>query len=210
MKRKLTTILLFALILIKPLVSIEAQEEPISLSDLPWNGYYITNNDHAIEGLLFEDNQLYIYVADHQHQHQHGEEALPGDGFVHFLEELHSFPHPDLKNYNPDVRQLYLEEDNLPYDLQAVYEEITDLITADMSQTDIMKLINDRIPGIYYTEKNDYQYYLIASPTLYQEGDLWHIELFGNSLFTFSMEEMGKTITDQEGQTYQYVSGIRP
>lgn len=214
MKQRFTMILLVVFTLFGSFTAVQASEERLSVSDLPFSGYYITVDDNAVDGLVFEDNQLYIYLTDsHSHldedSHSH-EENLPGQEFIDFLEELHSFPHPDLKNYNEDVREVYLEEDNLPYDLQSVYEEIADLITPEMSQTDIQNLINNRVPGIYYTEKNGYQYYTIASPMVFEADGRWEIDLFGNQLYTFTMNENGTQLEDQNGVVYDYVSGIRP
>lgn len=205
MKRSLTILGLFFIVFLNPLKSIQAEERQ-SVSALPFSGYFLTTSDHAIDGLLFEDNQLYIYLTGKDSL----DEGTTGQEWVGFLEEFHSFPHPDLKSYTGSVRDVYLEEYDLAYDLKDIYEEIAGLITPEMGQTDIQQLINNRVPGIYYTEKNDYQYYIIASPTVSQDGDRWHITLFGEELYTFEVDEGNTIITDQDGVEYEYISGIKP
>lgn len=204
MIKKFLPIVCLLLAFFAPLKSTMAEEVTQSVSDLPFSGYYLTASEHAIEGLLFEDNQLYIYLSDHL------KEETPGQEWVTFLEDFHSFPHPDLKNYSEGVRDLYLKEYDLAYDLQAVYEEVATLITPEMSQTDIQHLINNRVPGIYYTEKNDNRYYIIASPTVSKEDNIWQLSLFGEDLYRFEFEEGLSSIEDQEGVVYDYISGIKP
>lgn len=187
-----------------PSHTIEAEEAALTLSDLPFQGYYVTTSEQAIEGLLFEENQLYIYLNDHLH------DDTPGQEWAEFLEEFHSFPHPDLKNYSAGVRERYLEEYDLAYDLQAVYQEIAEQITPEMSQADIQRLIDNRVPGIYYTHKNDKPYYQIARATVYQEGDSYQLHLFGEHLYTFESSENHTLIKDQDGNTYEYIPGINP
>ena len=82
------------------------------------------------------------------------------------------------------------------------------MITPEMSQLDILNLINNRIPGIYYTEKDGYAYYTIASPTVFEEEDAWNIQLFGEELFV--LEEVDGKLQDQDGITYEYLAGITP
>lgn len=84
------------------------------------------------------------------------------------------------------------------------------MITPDMSQLDIQNLINNRVPGIYYTQKNGYRYYIIASPTVRQLQDSWNITLFDETLFEFTVDEADGVITDQDGVIYEYVAGITP
>lgn len=206
----------------------EAEADTMTLSDLPFQGYFVATSDYAVEGLLFEENQLFIYVnhqlldddPGHDHGHDddddddyhvgHEAEDILGQDWLDTLEELHSFPHPDLKNYSESVRKRYLEELDLPYDLQAVYQEIAEQITPDMSQADIKRMIDNRVPGIYYTEKNDYQYYQIANPTVIMEGDSYQIHLFGEHLYTFESSDNQTMIQDQVGVTYDYIPGINP
>lgn len=204
MKRNLLLVIGLFFTLIGPKSSVLAQDEEQILSDVPFEGYYIAPEDHAIEGLLFEENQLLIYIKD---EHDLTDEAT-GLEKSQWLAEFHSFPYPDLSNYSEGVRERYLSEDNLPYDLQADYEEITSMITPEMSQLDILNLINNRIPGIYYTEKDGYAYYTIANPTVLEEEDMWNIQLFGEELFV--LEEVDGKLQDQDGITYEYLAGITP
>lgn len=183
-----------------------AEDDKQSISSLPFKGYFIATENHAIEGLLFEGNQLYIYLSDQQ---QLEEDSL-GHDKVQFLTNLHSFPHPDLKNYNANVRDLYLEEFELAYDLQDIYVEIAQMITAEMSQLDIQNLINNRIPGIYYTEKNDFQYFVIASPTVSNEEKWWSINLFGQDIYKLQLQADTAILVDSEGISYHYSAGIQP
>lgn len=206
MKKILHFIFISFLILNLSSATVSAQEERQSISNLPFEGYFLAPEESGIAGLLFENNQLLIYLAE--------EDIIELDDlkhdFIHFLEDFHAFPHPDLKNYNEDVRNLYIEESDLPYDLKEVYEEITGMITPDMSQLDIQNLINNRVPGIYYTQKNGYRYYIIASPTVRQLQDSWNITLFDETLFEFTVDEADGVITDQDGVIYEYVAGITP
>lgn len=207
MNKKVAMLILIVMIIVSPLTKVQAQTSATrqSIAELPFSGYYIATEDYAVEGLLFEDNQLYIYLNDDSHSSE-----LEGHEWVHFLEEFHSFPHPDLKSYTNSVRDRYLEEYDMAYDLQAEYQEITELITPEMGQQDVQNLINNRIPGIYYTEKNDYKYYTIASPMVTNEGDDWHVSLFGEALYTFSIAEDETLIRDQAGIEYEYIPGIKP
>lgn len=204
MKKNLLFCLLMVIALVNPTNSAMAEEVRQSIADLSLEGYYIAPEDHAFEGLLFEDNQLLIYISD---EHQLDDETL-GQERVQWLADFHSFPYPDLSNYSESVRERYLSEDDLPYGLKATYEEITAMITPEMSQTDIQDLINNRIPGIYYTEKDGYAYYTIASPTVTEEEGVWHIQLFGQELLT--LEETEGKLLDQEGVVYEYLAGITP
>lgn len=234
MKRRYLIKLVFVLSMFVPSQTGQAQAQAeveadtMTLSDLPFQGYFVVTSDYAVEGLLFEENQLFIYVnhqlldddPGHDHGHDddddddyhvgHEVEDILGQDWLDTLEELHSFPHPDLKNYSESVRQRYLEELDLPYDLQAVYQEIAEQITPDMSQADIKRMIDNRVPGIYYTEKNDYQYYQIANPTVSMEGDSYQIHLFGEHLYTFESSDNQTMIQDQAGVTYDYIPGINP
>lgn len=178
-------------------MAVEAQTDRQSIDSLPFDGYFAAPDDYAIEGLLFKGNQLLIYVNNSQDGHDR----------VHELEEFHDFPHPDLKSYTEGLRQVYMESGDLPYDLKDIYAEITELITPEMSQGDVQNLINNRIPGIYYTEKNGYDYYTIASPVVTQVDGAWQIQLFEEVLFT--LEEVDGTLVDQDGVIYQF-SGIQP
>lgn len=190
-----------------PVSNISAEAERTSISDLPFEGYYLAPEDHAVEGLLFEGNQLHIYLTD-EHLLT---ETTQGKEWVDYLAKLHSFPHPDLLNYSEGVRDLYLEEYDLPYDLQTIYQEITALIEPEMSQHDVQQLINNRIPGIYYTEKNEFAYYTIASPSVEEDANgLWHIELFGEKLYSLEIDLDKGVIRDQEGVIYGYLAGIKP
>ncbi|MBG9981147.1 hypothetical protein HZY91_08610 [Facklamia sp. DSM 111018] len=175
-----------------------------SISDLPFEGYYLAPEDHAIEGLLFDENQLFIYLDEAFAEKAEGQER------VAFLEEMHNFPHPDLKQYTDSVAELYLEEAQLDYDLKDIYQEITEKITPEMSQADVMDLINNRIPGIYYTEKNEFKYYLIASPSVEEVDDQWQITLFGKEIFTFDQQEDQAVLIDQDKVEYQFIPGFRP
>lgn len=204
MKRNLLLFIGLFFTLIGPKSSVLAQVEELTLSDVPFVGYYIAPEDHAIEGLLFEENQLLIYIKD---QHDLTDQAT-GLEKSQWLADYHSFPYPELSNYSESVRERYLSEDNLPYDLQADYKEIVSMITPEMSQLDILNLINNRIPGIYYTEKDGYAYYTIASPTVFEEEDAWNIQLFGEELFV--LEEVDGKLQDQDGITYKYLAGITP
>ncbi|MFL2129715.1 hypothetical protein [Ruoffia sp. FAM 26255] len=204
MKRNLFLLIGLLFTLIGPKSSVLAQGEEQILSDVPFEGYYIAPEDHAIEGLLFEENQLLIYIKDQQDL----TDQATGLEKSQWLTDFHSFPYPDLSNYSEGVRERYLSEDNLPYDLQADYEEITSMITPEMSQLDILNLINNRIPGIYYTEKDGYAYYTIANPTVLEEEDAWNIQLFGEELFV--LEEVDGKLQDQDGITYKYLAGITP
>lgn len=212
-------------------------EESTSIEDLPFSGYYITPEGHGITGLVFMDNQLRIYIDDtshyshgefyhsHDHDHSHDEdhshedehehddahnhnESFPDQAFIESLFELNSFPHPDLSSYTDSVRDVYLEEGNLPYDLQSVYEEITTQITPDMSQSDIIELLNNHIPGIYYTEREGFNYFIVASPDVIQTDDGWTISLFGNELYYFTNDDYN--LIDGNGVTYEYVDGVTP
>ena len=198
----LTLFFALNLILACPLPALAKQ-----VADLPFSGYFMPSEDHAVEGLLFEDNQVYIYVKDSQHHDPEGNQAQGQDLLAH-LEELHSFPYPDLKNYSPQVRDVYLEEGNLPYDLKEEYQAITDQIQPDMSQEDILNLINNHIPGIYYTHKDGYQYYILASPSIEEKGSAWQIRLFGQDII--ELEEESGNLMDQEGTIYERVDGIKP
>ncbi|UUX33493.1 hypothetical protein [Fundicoccus culcitae] len=180
-------------------VGTQAQTERQSIDRLPFEGYFMGPDDYAIEGLLFKENQLIIYVND--------DTSLEGHDRVHHLVEFHDFPHPDLMSYTESLRQVYMESGDLPYDLQAIYEEITAKITPEMSQNDVQDLINNRIPGIYYTEKNGYDYFTIASPIVSQTADAWQIQLFDEVIFI--LEEVEGTLQDQDGVVYQF-SGIQP
>lgn len=204
MKRNLFLLIGLLFTLVRPANNVFAQSEEQNLSDVPFEGYYIAPEDHAIEGLLFEENQLLIYIKD---EHDLTDEAT-GLEKSQWLAEFHSFPYPDLSNYSEGVRERYLSEDNLPYDLQADYEEITSMITPEMSQLDILNLINNRISGIYYTEKDGYAYYTIANPTVLEEEGMWNIQLFGEELFV--LEEVDGKLQDQDGITYEYLAGITP
>lgn len=175
-----------------------------SIGELPFEGYYLAPEDHAVEGLLFDENQLYIYLDEDFSEKSEGQER------VVFLEELHNFPHPDLKQYTDSVAELYLEEAQLDYDLKEIYQEITEKITPEMSQADVMDLINNRIPGIYYTEKNGFKYYLIASPSVEEVDDKWQITLFGKEMFTFDQQEDQAVLIDQDKVEYQFIPGFRP
>lgn len=204
MKRNLCLTLMMILTLLSPMNIVMAEEIRPSISTMEIDGYYLAPEDYAFEGLLFEDNQLLIYISD---EHEWNEETL-GQERVHWLEDFHSFPHPDLLTYSSSVRERYLEEYDYDYDLKSIYEEITDMITPEMSQSDIQVLINNRIPGIYYTEKDGYAYYTIASPTVYEEEGVWYIQLFGEEILEIEVTE-GK-LQDQEGITYEYLAGITP
>ncbi len=202
-------------------ISVQA-EDNLSIDDLPFSGYYLAPEDHGIEGLLFENNQLRIYINDesryrhgdsyHHHDHSHDDasshESVPDQRFIEYLFELNSFPHPDLENYTPQVRGVYLEENDLPYDLASIYQEITDQITPEMSQSDIIELINRSIPGIYYTEKEGFSYFIIAKPTVTHSDNKWSISLFGNDLFQLNVE--GTDLIDTQGTQYQYIDGVKP
>lgn len=208
-------------------------EESQSIEDLPFSGYYITPEGNGVTGIVFENNQLLIYIDDisnyshgefyhsHDHDHEHEEnheeehleehdheESVPDQAFIESLFELNSFPHPDLSGYTAPVRDVYLEEGNLPYDLQSVYEEITAKITPDMSQSDIIELINNHIPGIYYTEREGFSYFIIASPEVTQINEEWTISLFGNDLYKFTQDD--RNLIDSNGTIYEYVDGITP
>ncbi len=203
----------------------------LSIDDLPFAGYYLAPEGYGVEGLLFENNQLRIYINDdsryshgssyHQHDHSdhdhshddhshddHSHETVPDQAFIERLFELNSFPHPDLENYTPQVREVYLEENDLPYDLVSVYQEIISQITPEMSQSDIIELINRSIPGIYYTEREGFNYFILAKPTVNQLNDQWTISLFGNELFQLSVD--GTDLIDSQGTHYQYVDGVKP
>lgn len=204
MMKKFFPMMYLLLLFFTPAKRVIAEVPHQSVSDLPFSGYFLNTTEHAIEGLLFEDNQLYIYLNDHI------DEETPGQEWSSFLKEFHSFPHPDLKNYSEAVRDVYLEENDLAYDLQVVYEEIATLITPEMSQGDIQQLINNRVPGIYYTEKNDHQYFTIARPTVSNEANIWQLSLFGEDLYRFEFKEGQASIKDQDGVVYDYISGIKP
>lgn len=216
MRTKYLRIFWLMLAIFMPLKNASAEAIRPSISDLPFSGYYLATTEHVVDGLLFEGNQLYIYLSTPS-AHSHEEEmeaveddALKGQQLVTFLEELHSFPHPDLKNSSESVRDLYLEDYDLPYDLQAIYQEVTSMITPELSQTDIQNLINNRVPGIFYTEKNHYQYYIIASPTVIEDNNTWQINLFGEELYRFEVDETQAVIIDQEGIIYENIPGIKP
>lgn len=204
MIRELVIFLLLAITLINPAKMVMAEEEARSILELPVEGYYIAPENYAFDGLLFEDNQLIIYVKDEHDLSQDAE----GIDRLQKLAEFHSFPHPDLGSYTDSVRARYLEQYDLDYDLKEIYEEITELITPEMSQAEVQDLINNRIPGIYYTEKDGYAYYTIAKPTVIEEDGQWIVQLFGEDIITLEVDN-GK-ILDQEGVVYEYLAGITP
>ena len=238
MKKSILFKIVLILMLIMPITSKWASaEEAKTLSDLPFQGYFIGPEDSGIEGLLIEDNQLYIYIKDHskfyeaEGCHHHGaegdyeEEETDHEGeemhhheveaedyfdqeFIQWLFEFASFPYPDLKAYSPSVRKVYLEELQMPTDMQVAYMDIAEEITPEMSQLDILNLINNRIPGVYYTEKFGYQYFTLASPTVTESKDYWKLSLLGNDIF--SLKQEGRDIVDSKGTTYEYIDGIKP
>ena len=207
-------------------------EEVKTLSDLPFKGYFVGPEDSGIEGLLIEDNQFYIYIKDHSkfhsrsggHDHGHGytedhgeeteeheeevSETYFDQEFIEWLFEFSSFPYPDLKAYSKSVRERYFEELDFPTDMQAVYREIAEEITPEMSQLDILDLINNRIPGIYYTEKFGYQYFTLASPSVLKKEDQWIIHLLGNDVMHLQAD--GRNIVDSNGTIYEFIDGIKP
>lgn len=238
MKRRLLLSLgLFSLLHPQQVVWAEASQG-LSVEDMPFTGYYVAPDDYAIEGLLFDERQLIIYVHNGgdiagEHDHHHGHEAhdshmhdvteevphhdhevdnvegaLSGQERVNALASLHSFPHPDLANYSEGLREHYLDELKLPYDLKGTYAEITQQITPEMSQTDIIHLINNTIPSIYYTEKDGYAYYIIANPDVEQVDNVWIVSLFGEEIIR--LEGSGWRIEDEEGITYEFIDGIVP
>ncbi|XJS10914.1 hypothetical protein ACF3NG_01225 [Aerococcaceae bacterium WGS1372] len=204
MLREIAIYLILTISLLNPAKLALAQEEAITIMDLPMEGYYIAPDDYAIDGLLFEGNQLVIYVKD---AHELSPDTA-GTERLQWLRDFHSFPHPDLGSYSKSVRDRYLAQYDLDYDLKATYEEIADLITADMSQAEVQDLINNRIPGIYYTEKDGYSYYTIAKPTVIEENGQWKVQLFGEDVIDLQFEE-GR-ILDQEGIIYEFLAGIKP
>lgn len=154
---------------------------------------------------MFEGNQLTIYIQDPCQL----DSDAKGAEFLHQLEELHSFPHPDLASYNDTLRNKYLEEYDLPYDLKEAYQAVVDQIQSDMSGKDIQFLINQAVPSICYTEKNGYHYYVIASPQVIDYEAGWLIQLFGQELFSIESPSAGCLI-DQSTIEYEYVDGIQP
>lgn len=207
--------------------------EESAKNTLPIQGYYVSGEDNAVSGILFEDNQMKIYINDqsyyghgrhyheHTHDHSHGDDhhgdqhghnhphkPHKGVELVESLFELNSFPHPDLKNYSPSVQQTYLDSYNLPYDLQEIYQKITDNIKPDMSQLDIIKEMNNCIPGIYYTEKEGFRYFILAAPTVVVDDNELTIELFGEEIMSLTKTE--NKLVDQDGSEYEHVEGIRP
>ena len=91
----------------------------MELKDLPFEGYYINQEDNAIEGLVFKENELYVYVKVLEAI----DEDLAGYEDLAQLTEFHSFPYPDLNAYSQSVKQVYMEEFNLPFDLQEIYQK---------------------------------------------------------------------------------------
>lgn len=207
------------------------------IDDLPFQGYFIGPEDSAIQGLLFEDNQIWLYIkpeadpvtSGHGHEHGHDEGAsLESDEdsahveehahedeshfidmpFIEELFEFASFPYPDLKNYTANVRARYYEELNMPADLQKAYLDLAEEITPDMSQEDVFHLINSKIPGILYTEKFGYQYFILASPSVVQSSEGWEIHLLGHKVFELKQE--GNHLVDQKGRVFEYIDGIKP
>lgn len=174
------------------------------LKDLPFEGYYLNQEDNAIEGLVFKGNELYVYVKVLEAI----DEDLAGYEDLAQLTEFHSFPYPDLNAYSQSVKQVYLEEFNLPFDLQKTYQNLLDQIETKMSQEDVLHLLNQRIPGIYYDQKAGYHYFIIASPLVTEVDDGWRVFLFGQELFTF--KQVGQKLLDQAGREFEYVDGIMP
>lgn len=204
MMREIAIYLILTITLLNPAKLALTQEEAITIMDLPMEGYYIAPDDYAVYGLLFEGNQLVIYVKD---AHELSPDTA-GTERLKWLADFHSFPHPDLGSYSKSVRDRYLAQYDLDYDLKATYEEIADLITADMSQAEVQDLINNRIPGIYYTEKDSYAYYTIATPTVTKIDGQWKVQLFGEDVIDLQFEK-GR-ILDQEGIVYEFLAGIKP
>lgn len=77
-----------------------------------------------------------------------------------------------------------------------------------MSQEDVLHLLNQEIPGIYYTQRAGYHYFIIASPSVTEVDDGWQVFLFGQELFTF--KQAGQKILDHAGREFEYVDGIMP
>lgn len=178
--------------------------QAMELKDLPFDGYYLNQEDNAIEGLVFKENELYVYVKVLEAI----DEDLAGYEDLAQLTEFHSFPYPDLNAYSQSVKQVYLEEFNLPFDLQETYQNLLDQIEPKMSQEDVLHLLNQEIPGIYYNQRAGYHYFIIASPLVTEVDGGWQIVLFGQELFTFKQAD--QKIIDQAGREFEYVDGIRP
>lgn len=176
----------------------------MELKDLPFEGYYINQEDNAIEGLVFKENELYVYVKVLEAI----DEDLAGYEDLAQLTEFHSFPYPDLNAYSQSVKQVYMEEFNLPFDLQEIYQNLLNQIEPKMSQEDVLHLLNQEIPGIYYTQRAGYHYFIIASPSVTEVDDGWQVFLFGQELFTF--KQAGQKILDHAGREFEYVDGILP
>ena len=67
---------------------------------------------------------------------------------------------------------------------------------------------NNHIPGIYYTEREGFNYFIVASPDVIQTDDGWTISLFGNELYYFTNDDYN--LIDGNGVTYEYVDGVTP
>lgn len=229
-------ILPFSILIISLIFHVPVSEaKDLSLKDLPFNGYYLAPEESGIEGLHFKDNQLIVYIKDdsrytidthnhdhdhkltenkdHQHDesHQHNENhrAVTGDQeFIEWLFQFNAFPYPDLQAYSTSVRERYKEENNLPIDLQKDYLAIAEKITPEMTQRDIIDLINQTIPDISYTQKNNYNYFIISCPTVTESNKEWTVELFGEEIFIFAQDS--DKLVDNHGNTYDYIDGITP
>lgn len=213
-------ICLMLLIVLMP-IEVYAKEKT-TLMDLPFQGYFMGPEESGVEGILIENNQLLIYIKDHSRfydnaeSHHHGAsthhheetKSYIDQEFIQWLFEFNSSPYPDLKSYSESVRQAYLEELHMPKNLQKVYSDLAQEITPEMSQLDILDLIHNRIPGIYYTEKFGYQYFVIASPTVKRSEDTWEIRLLGKDII--SLKQEGNKIIDNKGIIYEYIDGIKP
>ncbi|MCR8968484.1 hypothetical protein [Facklamia sp. 7083-14-GEN3] len=232
---KLKTVIPLFILIISQLVDIPTIEaNDLSLDSLPFKGYYIAPEESGIEGLLFQDNQLIVYIKDvsryahSEHEHDHNQENVEKNNvnpesehahenhsdlavdqeFIEWLFQFNSFPYPDLQAYSTSVQERYKEENNLPTDLKKEYLAITEKITPEMTQRNILDLINQTIPNIFYTHKNNYNYFIISCPTVTKNNKEWIVELFGEEIFIFSQDE-GKLL-DNHGNTYEYVDGITP
>ncbi|MGF3065842.1 hypothetical protein ACQV2Q_00410 [Facklamia sp. P12950] len=223
---------LLVISLLSPCSLVKAESS--SMKELPFSGYYLAPEASSIEGLLFQENQLIIYIKDESgyahpvygHDHEdnydneqqdvekdiksnkdHHDDTIDQE-FIEWLFEFNAYPYPDLKNYSISVQERYKKENNLPINLKEVYLAIVDQITPEMTQRNILDLINQTIPDISYTQKNDYNYFTISCPTITVNNDHWTVQLFGEEIFSF-VQQSGQLI-DNHGNTYEYIDGIKP
>lgn len=169
----------------------------------PYEGTYLTKEDYVIQGFHFnatDDTVTVIINLDAtrlSNRFNDLRNASPNDALTGLID-------PDISAEEVLAMREELGLETLDY--AAILTETAERIEPDMRHADVLKLIDQQVPGMYlYPDQYNVKEIMIAKPSIEPSQNLWIVELLGQRLLRFEMGDDLDTLIDDHAITYTRV-----